>query len=136
MAACNDGRTLLFDRQSEKEGGIWRLDADGSRLLRLTKGEYDHSPQCSADSKSVVFDSGNPSEWISTRVSIDGGAATAMPDPRSGVVSPDGSAIARFQRVERNGSQLEGMSISDLEGHAQHWVPLYGAVVYDWAPDG
>ncbi len=57
---------------------IWRTNADGSSPFRLTSGQHDLDPVCSADGRWVYFIDGTATSRI-MRVSIDGGTADAVP---------------------------------------------------------
>jgi serine/threonine protein kinase len=69
---CSDGH-LVFARGMLKtlSVNIWRSEADGSGLHRLTEGQRDMSPMCSQDGKTVFYiDMAVPAYM---KVSIDGG---------------------------------------------------------------
>src|SRR5580704_10480866 len=79
ISACPDGRTLLVS-SAGKNGdalNIWRINADGTNLTRLSDGRRDTIPTCSADSKMVYFvdTDGNRLK----RVPVDGGAPEIVP---------------------------------------------------------
>jgi Tol biopolymer transport system component len=71
---CGDGQ-VVFARGMEKtlSVSIWRSEADGSGLRRLTEGKRDQYPRCSADGKSVFYI--DTATAVYMKVPIDGGAA-------------------------------------------------------------
>ena len=73
---CSDGH-VVFTRGMLKELGlsIWRSDADGTGLRRLTQGKRDMSPLCSPDGKTVFYM--DLAAGTYAKVSIDGG----QPEP-------------------------------------------------------
>ena len=92
ISACPDGRTLLVS-SAGKNGdalNIWRINADGTNLTRLSDGRRDTIPTCSADSKMVYFvdTEGNRLK----RVPVDGGAPEIVP----GSVIPHGLFVQAY----------------------------------------
>jgi Tol biopolymer transport system component len=71
---CSDGR-FVFARgmQSSMSVNIWRSEADGTGLRRLTQGKRDLNPACSADGKSVFYIDATTNNYM--KVPIDGGQA-------------------------------------------------------------
>ncbi len=69
---CSDGH-LVFARGMAKtlSVNIWRSEADGTGLHRLTEGKRDMSPICSPDSKTVFYMDMTVPAYM--KVSIDGG---------------------------------------------------------------
>ncbi len=57
--------------------GIWRANADGSNLKRLTNGDFDIHPVCSPDGKWVYYYAGPPHFLM--RVPVDGGDPQPVP---------------------------------------------------------
>jgi serine/threonine protein kinase/Tol biopolymer transport system component len=98
-AMTPDGRYIVF--ASDRAGTassmeLWRMDADGGHPKQLTDRIEDLGPQCSPDSRWVVYGtviSGKAALW---RVSIDGGNPVQLTHKESDspVVSPDGKWIA------------------------------------------
>lgn len=70
---CSDGH-VVFSRIFLKSlsSNIWRSEADGTGLVRLTKGENDQRPMCSPDAKSVYYLDLAANAYF--RIPIDGGA--------------------------------------------------------------
>jgi eukaryotic-like serine/threonine-protein kinase len=75
---------------------IWRLNADGTEPLQLTKGAYNNLPVCSPDGKSVYYIDGAAGNIM--RVPVGGGKAQVIPgtsDFISGAnLAPDGRQLA------------------------------------------
>jgi len=99
---CSDGRYVVFLMAVGElaRQNIWRADASGGNLKKLTSGIRDDYPVCSADSHWVYYKDNNTQRIM--KVSIDGGAAETVADmPVSGLfdVSPNGSS-AVFASVD------------------------------------
>jgi serine/threonine protein kinase len=69
---CSDGH-VVFARGMAKtlSVNIWRSEADGTGLHRLTEGKRDMFPMCSPDSKTVFYTDMTVPAYM--KVSIDGG---------------------------------------------------------------
>jgi Tol biopolymer transport system component len=97
--ATPDGRYIVYYSNRAGARNIWRMNSDGSNPVQLTKGEGEDDPDCSPDSKWVVFTkqerggSGSPTLW---KVPIDGGQPVQLSREytTSPSVSPDGKLIA------------------------------------------
>jgi eukaryotic-like serine/threonine-protein kinase len=95
---CPNGRYTLFDRRpgSGKDGrNVWRADADGGNLKKLSNGKRDYYPVCSPDGQWVYYADGSTQQIM--RVPIDGGSAQKVADLpvlQTFDLSPDGSTIA------------------------------------------
>ena len=91
-----DGRYIVFVSWQNDRRNLWRMNLDGSNLVRLTSGLADSFPAISPDSRWVIYtatDGAKPTLW---KVSIDGGTAVQVTDNVAtiGTVSPDGRFIA------------------------------------------
>lgn len=135
VAACPDGRTILFDRASEDAGGIWKMDTGGSAPVRLTNGKYDTMPRCSPDSTWMTFVSGNPSRRSVSRASLLGGAAVPLTaaEAEPAAISPDGQWIL-VGRKRDDGSIAYLAARSTGGGERSLEGPFYGTP--DWSGDG
>src|SRR5262249_11157753 len=71
-SGCSDGH-LVFARGMSKtlSVNIWRSEADGTGLRRLTEGKRDTFPMCSPDAKTVFYIDMTVPAYM--KVSIDGG---------------------------------------------------------------
>ncbi len=150
IAACPDGRTLLLSLIGQRGGNgtnIWRVNADGTNLMRLSNGQRDRGPECSVDSKWAYYINANASRV--ERVPVDGGTPEALPGtpiPHALILdryfdtSPDGKSVAFLISVpEKNpvhkiavvpldaGAQPQ---VRFLEPHPAIWYPLR------FTPDG
>jgi eukaryotic-like serine/threonine-protein kinase len=79
-AVCKEGRTIVVairGREARESANLWRMDADGSNLKRLTEGEDDSFPNCSAASEWVYYFGGKPGGFM--RVPLDGGKPESLP---------------------------------------------------------
>ena len=79
-AACASGHVIVFSmsgREGRSSSNLWRMDADGSNLKRLTDGEDDGLPVCSPIGKWVYYLDAKASRRM--RVSLDGGKSEVLP---------------------------------------------------------
>ncbi len=104
VASCGQGRYVVF-RSIGRSGGaettLWRVDSDGTNLVRLTFGVNDRVPVCSYDGKWVYYVDAAENHFLK-RVPIDGGApetiVKAPSEPYD--VSPDGKTVAAYEARE------------------------------------
>jgi Tol biopolymer transport system component/DNA-binding winged helix-turn-helix (wHTH) protein len=99
-----DGRYIVFasDLPSDLKDTrrhIWRMNADGTNPVQLTRGTGEGQPHCSPDGRWVVytnFEHAGTDRPTLSKVSIDGGAATQLTRDFTSypAVSPDGAVIA------------------------------------------
>lgn len=97
--ATPDGRYIVYYSDQAGARNIWRMNSDGSNPVQLTRGEGEDQPDCSPDSKWVVFTkqerggSLRPTLW---KVPIDGGQPVQLSREytTSPSVSPDGKLLA------------------------------------------
>jgi Tol biopolymer transport system component len=104
-AICENGHTIVVTirgHENDNAQRLWRMDADGSNLKRLSSGETDFLPSCAPAGKWVYYNGGRESLWM--RVPLAGGTAEPI-KPRSGpewgvfpivAVSPDDRRFASF----------------------------------------
>ena len=81
-AVCDDGNTVVFGsvgRPRKLSASLWRIEANGSKLVNLTSGKNDGLPVCSPDSKWVYYADvvGNARVM---RVPLAGGKAETLSD--------------------------------------------------------
>ncbi len=93
-SGCSDGH-VVFARGMVKTRGlsIWRSEADGTGLRRITEGQRDLFPICSPDAKSVFFVDAASGAYM--KVPIDGGKAER--------ISPVYAATAEGYDIARDG---------------------------------
>ena len=107
-AVCAKGRTIVMTMRGHENDNavrLWRVDADGSNLKRITNGESDTFPICAPDGKWVYYTGGNKFSWM--RVSLGGGNAEQLRPPAGGPwgvflisgLSPDERRFVTFSIV-------------------------------------
>lgn len=102
-----DGRYVFFTSTRTGANQVWRMNADGSNQIQLTKGEGGYPKFVTPDGKWVYFLSGPyQSLW---RVPADGGEENQV---LGGIIyeptlSPDGKLIAYFFRDKGNDDRLK-----------------------------
>jgi len=82
-AICDSGHTIVVTisgHDNDNSGRLWRMDADGSNLKRLTSGEDEFLPRCAPAGKWVYYTGSGESRWM--RVSLAGGSAAEQIKPR------------------------------------------------------
>ena len=104
VASCGQGHYVVFrsiGRSGGAETNLWRVDSNGTNLLRLTFGINDTVPVCSKDGKWVYYVDAAENHFLK-RVPIDGGTPqTIVKSPSEPYdVSPDGKTVAAFEARE------------------------------------
>ena len=96
--ASPDGRYFVFSTNKEGAWGIWRMNVDGSNLVRLTQGPLDNYPSVTEDGKWVIFTALSDARPRIFKVSIDGGTPVPITDhiAIAGIVSPDMKWVTFF----------------------------------------
>jgi len=100
-SGCGDGRYVVFRRVSRAGSAavhLWRMDANGTNPVELTKGQNDRAPICARDGKWVYYTDQTDRQTVK-RVPIAGGPAeTVVNEPLSQFdLSPDGKWIASIE---------------------------------------
>ena len=123
------GRTgyIVFEwgyHGNDKTMNVWRVNTDGSNLVRLTSGAGDANPACSPDGKWVYY-LDDPA-GVPMRVPLAGGPAEPAPGlqalhPRfwhGFSFSPDGNRMAAFATVRDTPTTIANQAIllSNYEG--------------------
>ena len=99
---CQGGRSIVVTMHGHdglESVNLWRMDADGSNLKRLTEGEDDAFPVCSPAGKWVYYLDRKTSHWM--RVPLEGGESEILPSP--GV---PGSVIFALDSISRDDAML------------------------------
>lgn len=113
---CLDGKSLVVSGGALTQN-IFRMDAGGGNLKRLTSGKRDLVPTCGADSKSVYYMDFGEAALI-RRVSLDGGTpetVTKIPDWGGGFdFSPDARFLAFVGLVKPAPDYLLKLLVLDL----------------------
>ncbi len=74
--ACGDGKHIVYSVPRGNASDIWRMDADGTNPLQLTRDKSALLPICSPDGSTVTFDYEDQlSTW---RMGIDGSNPTSL----------------------------------------------------------
>jgi serine/threonine protein kinase/Tol biopolymer transport system component len=101
-AVCGEGRWIVVGmrgREGRASVNLWRMDADGSNLKRLTGSEDDVLPVCSPQAKWVYYFDGKANHRM--RVPLEGGNPEILRSP--GV---PGSPIFPLSSISRDGAML------------------------------
>jgi Tol biopolymer transport system component len=104
VTSCGNGRYVVFrtlGRSGGAEANLWRVDANGTNVTRLTFGLNERMSTCSYDGKWLYYlDAGEKS--FLKRIPIEGGSPEtiikAPSDPYA--LSPDGKTVATFEERE------------------------------------
>jgi eukaryotic-like serine/threonine-protein kinase len=73
-SGCSDGHVVFARGMAKTQGvSIWRSEADGSGLRRVTQGKRDLYPMCSPDGKTIFYI--DVAAFAYMKVPIDGGNA-------------------------------------------------------------
>jgi Tol biopolymer transport system component len=136
-SACADGLYVVFSmlaRGEAKATTIWRMDAGGGNLKRISDGQDDRYPACSADGQWVYYlDRVNARL---TRAPLEGGKSESLSEiPGYGPVdiSPDGKVVAFAATVVAVSKKQLAMVPVDSPQNArlvdfQHSISPFGAV--------
>jgi serine/threonine protein kinase/Tol biopolymer transport system component len=142
-SVCPSGRHIVFVSDRAGPRNIWRVDIDGSNLVRLTSA-FATWPTCSPDSRWVVYSSpssGKPSLW---KMPFEGGDPIQLTRntfvSTAPSISPDGTMIAFADRDVMPGSLVKIVVIPFEGGDPVKTFDLTPSVNLDvpvrWAPDG
>jgi len=113
---CSDGRTIVFVlSQIGGKGGqnVWRADASGGNLKRLSSDKQANYPVCSPDSRWVYYLDDSAGGLM--KVSIEGGAAERVTGMiLSGLfdISPDGTRVV-FGTIDHASGHEEKLVLLD-----------------------
>ena len=135
-SACGDGRTIVYQASVEGRLNIWRMDADGSNITRLTNGAYEYGPECSPDGKWLVYASTN---YI-YRLPIEGGTPARLADNNfagGARISPDGKYVAYLARGATISSPNIRTVVPSGGGRPVYaFTGVAGTGTGQWSPDG
>ena len=128
VASCGQGRYIVFrsiGRSGGAEANLWRVDSNGTNLLRLTFGVNDRVPVCSYDGKWLYFIDAAENHFLK-RIPIDGGTPeTIIKSPAEPYdLSPDGKTFATFEaRESDHATILITYSVEDGEKSSLEFDP-------------
>jgi Tol biopolymer transport system component len=142
VAACGDGKHIVYSETSGETPQIWRVDADGSHAMQITNGKSATMPHCSPDGQWIIF--WNEEDHAFFRVSIDGGSVskTDLANPSDPYVqfSPDGKSITYTSETMRNPQSPYNVVIAPSNGGPATstfpMVPGMGMAPPQFSPDG
>lgn len=106
-----DGRYIVFCSTRAGAMNIWRINSDGTQPLQLTTGTYEDLPSVVADSKWIIYRTGNDIR----KVSMNGGPPLMLfrREVQGPAISPDGGLLAFFVN-DHPDSQQWHIEIYDL----------------------
>ncbi len=131
-----DGQQIVFmSDRANKEFDIFRMNADGSGLERLTTSGANGFPQYSPDGSQLALDVGHDVYVMSLSTR---GLRRITHDPANGMHptwSPDGRRLA-FMSWRNGRSEIFTARVDGTEPQAVVTMPTGGAIDPRWSPDG
>jgi len=130
--ACADGRTVvlaLIGGGGKTGVNLWRVNSDGSNLVRLTEGGRQDSVTCSADSKWVYYRNVGSEQLF--RVPLAGGD----PQPIPGTIIPHGIVASNFIGISPDNKTIAFLSTVELPGAGLTNVQKIVLVALDAGPN-
>jgi Tol biopolymer transport system component/DNA-binding winged helix-turn-helix (wHTH) protein len=134
-----DGRFIAFLSNRAGTYNIWRMNADGSHLQRLTDGPWENTPSFSPDGKWIVYNGVFQAKPVLWKIPAEGGTPVRLTNEVSvrPAVSPDGKMVAHLHLDEQ--SQRMKLAVVPLEGEPQ--VKMFETTIpephiVNWSPDG
>jgi len=117
-SACGDGRYIVFTgiNTAERVLNIWRSDAGGGNLKRLSTGKIEDFSICSPDGRWVVYEDGSGGGQL-MKVSIDGVAPMRLSEELAANgydISPDSKTLA-FAAFGHLGEHVETLTLVSLD---------------------
>ena len=142
VAACGDGKHIVYLESSGEARDIWRADADGSNPVQLTHEQSASAPNCSPDGLWVFY--WNEEQRNLYRMSIDGGASTNANLPNASDpyvrISPDGKWVTYTAENAVHSKMEYNVMIAPTNGGAPKMsfpmVSGMGMATPQWAQDG
>jgi eukaryotic-like serine/threonine-protein kinase len=142
FGAASDG-SIVF-RSVSDEGGLWRVDREGRRPIKLADGSISY-PYITPDGQRVAFSS--PAGGVQTvwSASVSGGTPTQMLNEPVGInaftdISPDGRSIVIGLAGKWTMCDFPACAtrkpIADIRGSRPRWTPDGKGIVYVAGPAG
>jgi serine/threonine protein kinase/Tol biopolymer transport system component len=101
VASCGEAGYVVFrtlGRSGGAEANLWRIDSNGTNLVRITSGINDRNPACSNDGKWLYYIDAAENHFLK-RVPIDGGPPETMIKAPSEPydLAPDRKTVATYE---------------------------------------
>ena len=132
----------IIGRSGKPIANLWRLDADGGNLTRLTTGKSESEPRCSPDGKWIYYVDRADGNHLK-RISIDGGTSESILNFGVGFfdLSPDGkflltSEVREFDHklmLREDSTETKATQYHDIDQRAQEgakYLPDGKSVAY------
>jgi Tol biopolymer transport system component/DNA-binding winged helix-turn-helix (wHTH) protein len=134
-----DGRHIFYSSTRSGSNHVWRMSADGSNQIQITKTEGGYPRFITADGKWVYFESGlNQTLW---RVPADGGAESQIFQHKvyESAFSPDGKWVAYLFRAPNDSGRFS-LAVDSLSEPGSRKVYKLGderarLLTLAWGPD-
>ncbi len=138
-AVSFDGRYVAFLSDRAGSFNVWRMNADGSNVVQITRGEGENSPSFSPDGKWIVYSGMRDGMFVLWKVPIEGGTPVQLTNETSirPTISPDGKSVAHL-RLDQTTYRMK-LSVVPMEGGDK--ARMLEATIPDphiinWSPDG
>ncbi len=141
LTVSSDGRYIFFASDRAGRFNIWRVDSDGHNLKQITFGDGEFYPDCTPDSRWVVYQRG-VLEPALEKVGTDGGEPVQLTESRASCpdISPDGEMIAYpYLDPDLEKSQWSIGIVSSKGGQRLKrfdFPPTVAHRFVRWSPDG
>jgi eukaryotic-like serine/threonine-protein kinase len=112
LASCPDGHVIAAIIAGGEKAGVnlWRVNSDGSNLVRLTSEGRQDSVVCSPDSKWVYYRNAGSEQLL--RVPVAGGDSQPIP----GTAIPHGIVASNFIGISPDNKTIAFLSTVELPG--------------------
>ena len=136
-AISDDGRTIVFSMEgTNAPPRIYAVNADGSNLRPVTKGEGEQRPTLSGDGRVLAYSTSRGSElWLQP---LEGGTPRRVSDRAWNFpsLSPDGAHLLYFEWQSGGQTDLRLKIVPVTGGAALVDVPWGSGTDFRWHPDG
>jgi Tol biopolymer transport system component len=140
-----DGRSLIFELDTEESGNVAYVSADGGpiHVLPAQARTFEGQPSFMPDGRHILFTQFNGEEeatWIARLDGSDRHRITAGPgDATDPNAAPDGRSFSYVGVHDHNWEVEQALYRSSLDGSSQLQLTPFDtevAIKQDWAPDG